>query len=131
MKRPLGVSLISYFYMFGAGVMILTAIFFNANADEFGIAERFGIPNVPERIFRMIVAMGSLLIIYGYMRLKRWGFWLMIVYSLGFGVISYGLLFSHDKQPFIGNLIWSVIVLVYTLCVRRSFFTREKKYYEH
>ncbi|MGE8006979.1 hypothetical protein [Lysinibacillus sp. NPDC093216] len=126
MKRPLGVSLISCFYIFGAVVLIITAIFFNQDANEFGIADRFGLPNFPEQLFRIILAVVSLIIIYGYIRLKRWGFWLMILYSLGFGLISYILLFSYNQQPFIGNFIWSVIVLIYTFCVRKSFFHVEK-----
>lgn len=126
MKRPLGVSLISYLYIFGAVVLIITAIFFNPDANEFGIADRFGLPNFPEQPFRIILAVVSLIIIYGYIRLKRWGFWLMILYSFGLGLISYILLFSYNQQPFTGNFIWSVIVLIYTFYVRKSFFHVEK-----
>ncbi|MEK4343727.1 hypothetical protein [Paenibacillus sp. FSL P4-0184] len=74
MKRPLGVTLISCFYIIGALVLIFTAIFFNA--DGFGIAYRFGLPKFPEQIFRVILAVASLILIYGYMGLKKWGFWL-------------------------------------------------------
>ncbi|WP_340003692.1 hypothetical protein MHH52_16790 [Paenibacillus sp. FSL K6-0276] len=126
MKRPLGVTLISCFYIIGALVLIFTAIFFNADADEFGIAYRFGLPNFPEQLFRVILAVASLILIYGYMGLKKWGFWLMIIYSFGFGLISYNLLSSHNQQPFIGNVSWSVIVLIYTFFVRKSFFLTEK-----
>ncbi|MGE8203465.1 hypothetical protein ACQKP0_02795 [Heyndrickxia sp. NPDC080065] len=121
MKRPLGVSLISYFYIFGAGVLIVTAIFFNENADKFGIADRFGLPNFPEQLFRILMAVVSIIIIYGYIRLKRWGFWLMILYSFGFGLISYILLFSYNQQPFTGNFIWSIFVLIYTFYARKAF----------
>lgn len=126
MKRPLGVSLISYFYIFGAVVLIVTAMFFDADANEFGMADRFGLPSFPEHLLRIVVAVVSLIVIYGYMRLKRWGFWLMVLYSVGFGIISYALLFSYNQQPFIGNFIWSLIVLIYTFYVRRSFFSKEK-----
>lgn len=126
MKRPLGVTLISYFYIFGAAILIATAIFFNADADEFGIADRFGLTNFPEQLFRIILAIVSLILINGYMRLKKWGFWLMILYSSGFGLISYNLLSSQNQQPFIGNFSWSVIVLIYTFFVRESFFLKEK-----
>ena len=60
MKRPLGVSFISYLYIFGAVVLIITAIFFNPDANEFGIADRFGLPNFPEQPFRIILAVVSL-----------------------------------------------------------------------
>lgn len=70
MKRPLGVSFISYFYIFGAVVLIFTAIFVNPDANEFGIADRFSLPKFPEQPFRIMLAVVSLIIIYGYMRLK-------------------------------------------------------------
>lgn len=123
-KRPLGVTLISYFYIFGAAVLIVTAIFFDADANEFGIADRFGLPNLPEQLFRIVVAVVSLIVIYAYMRLKTWGFCLMILYSFGFGLISYFLLLSNTHQPFIGNFIWSAMVLIYTFYVRKSFFLK-------
>ncbi|WP_258210067.1 hypothetical protein [Paenibacillus radicibacter] len=107
--------------------MIVTAIFFNAEANEFGIAERFGLPHFSEQFFRILLAIGSLILIYGYLRLKKWGFWLMIIYSSGFGLISYNLLFSQNQQPFIGNFIWSVIVLIYTVFVRKFFFRIENE----
>ena len=114
MQRPLGVSLISYFYIFGAVVLLVTAIFFDVDANKFE-ADRFGLPSFPEQLFRIVLAVVSLIVIYGYMRLKRWGFWLMIIYSFGFGLISYDLLFSYNQQPsFTGNLIWSLIVLIGT-----------------
>lgn len=127
MKRPLGVSLISYFYIFGAIVLIFTAIFFNPATNEIGLADRFGLSNFPEQLFRVLLAVVSLIIIYGYIRLKRWGFWLMILYSFGFGLISCILLFSYNQQPYIGNFIWSVIVLTYTFNVRKSFFNVERR----
>ncbi|WP_438317077.1 hypothetical protein [Sporosarcina sp. FA9] len=122
MKRPLGVSLISYFYLFGAVVLLFTAVFYNADADSTGIAERFGLPNVPERLMRVLVALISLLMVYGYIRLKKWGFWLMIIYSVLFGLISSLLVSNQSQQPFIGNLIWSIIVLTYTIYIKRAFF---------
>jgi len=122
MKRPLGVSLISYFYIFGAVVLLNSAVFYNADADFIGIAERFGLPNVPERFMRVLVALISLLMVYGYIRLKKWGFWLIIVYSVLFGLISSVLVSNQSQQPFIGNLIWSIIVLTYTIYIKRTFF---------
>ena len=122
MKRPLGVSLISYFYIFGASVLLFTAIFYNAEANSIGIAERFRMPNFPERLMRVIVALLSLGMIYGYIRLEKWGFWLMVVYSALFGLISSSLVTNGSQHIFNGNLIWSVIVLAYTINVKNSFF---------
>ncbi len=122
MERPLGVSFISYFYIFGAIILIFTAIFFEPNADELGLAERFGLEDLPEQLFRILLAVFTFIMIYGYMRLKRWGFWMMILYSIGFGFISYILALSLNQQPFIGNVIWSGIILIYSFSIRKSFF---------
>ncbi|MFJ7679627.1 hypothetical protein ACIQXQ_16430, partial [Peribacillus sp. NPDC097198] len=112
---------ISYFYIFGAIILIFTAIFFEPNADELGLVERFGIDYLPERLFRILLAVFTFIMIYGYMRLKRWGFWMMILYSIGFGFISYILTPSFNQQPFIGNVIWSGIMLIYSFSIRKSF----------
>lgn len=81
-KRPLGISIIGYFYIFGSIVLLFTSIFYQAGADTIGMSERFGVSVVPERIMRVVVAFFSLLMAYGYMRLKKWVFWLLISYSL-------------------------------------------------
>jgi hypothetical protein len=114
--------LISYFYIFGAIILLFTSIFYNADANSIGIAERVGMPNVPERLVRVIVALFSLGMIYGYIRLKKWGFWLMVIYSALFGLISSSLITNSSQHIFIGNLIWSIIVLAYTIYVNKSFF---------
>ncbi|MFY4773968.1 hypothetical protein [Metabacillus sp. RGM 3146] len=122
-KRPLGVTLISYFYLFGACVLILTAIFFDADANPIGIAARFGLPHFPERIMRILVGLASLIMAYGYKNLKTWGFWLMIGHSALFGVISLFLSLAHNEKIFTGNLAWSIIILVYTIYAKRYFIS--------
>lgn len=71
---------------------------------------------------RIVVALFSLAMVYGYIRLKKWGFWAMSIYSLIFGFISSTLILRQSQQPFIGNLIWSIIVLAYTIYVNKEFF---------
>lgn len=85
----------------------------------------FGLTHVPERLMRVVVAFITLIIIYGYMKLKKWGFWLMIVYSILFGTISLVLTLTYNQQPYIGNMIWSFIVLLYTLYTHKSFKHRK------
>lgn len=132
MERPLGVSLISFYYIFGAIVLLITAIFFDVNASSIGTA--FGVPGVPERFMRILVAIFSIEMIYGYIRLKKWGFWLMITYSAFFGLVSFSLsrISNQHQQPFVENLIFSIIVLAYTFYVRESFFkTEEEQFAKH
>ncbi|MFF3099547.1 hypothetical protein [Viridibacillus arvi] len=122
MERPIGVTLISFFYIFGAVVLLLTSIFYHHEPNGIGIAERFGIPNGPERLVRVILALTTFVMVYGYANLKKWGFWSMIVYSILFGLLSITLMTSQNIHPFLGNLIWSLIIIVYSICVKSDFF---------
>lgn len=127
MKRPLGVSIIGYFYVFGAVVLVFTAIFYQADPDAISISERFGVSILPERMMRIVLALFSLLMVYGYMKLKRWGFWLIVSYSVLFGVISSAIATNQPQQPFIGNVVFSVIVLIYTVYVKGAFFNTAER----
>ena len=123
MKKPIGVTLISYFYIFGITALIFTTFFFQQVANKIGLVDRFGIPDFPEELFRVLLAIVTLIVIYGYMNLKAWGFWLMVLYSISFGIVSYVILLSYNKQLFIGNFIWSAIVLIYSIMTHKSFFS--------
>ncbi|MFD3157353.1 hypothetical protein ACFIJ5_10900 [Haloimpatiens sp. FM7330] len=118
-KRPLGITLIGYFYILGVTVLIIT-LFTNTRA-QFGIAARFGVPNVPENIMRVVVSIITLIMVYGYLKLKKWGYWLMLIDSTYFLIVSIFLSQQYKQQPFYGNVIWSIIVLTYTLSKRKYF----------
>lgn len=122
MKRPIGVTLISWIYIFGITALIATTFFFNQIASKIGFAEKIGLPNFPEELFRVLIAITALITIYGYMNLKPWGFWLMILFCLSFGVISYLIILAYNRQLFIGNFLWSSFVLLYSFAVHKSFF---------
>ncbi len=126
MKRPIGVTLISSFYLFGGLVLLITAIYYDAGADTIGLAERVGLPNAPERLVRVLVALLSFVMAYGYIRLTRWGFWMMVTYAIVFGFISSLLVSNQSVQPFLGNMIFSLSVLIYTVYVRKSFLQQSK-----
>jgi hypothetical protein len=83
---------------------------------------RFALPALYDRPFRIVLALATLVMIYGYMRLRKWGFWAMVGYSFLFGAISLTLSLTHHQQPFNGNMIWSILVLIYTIHIRRAFF---------
>ena len=121
-KRPLGITLIGYFYVFGAVVLML--IFLTNATQQFGIAVRFGVPNVPEGLMRIIVSIVSLILAYGYLKLEKWGYWFMITYTIYFLVVSITLSQQYKQQLFYGNIIWSIIVLIYTLAKRKHFNKR-------
>jgi hypothetical protein len=120
-KRPQGITLIGYFYIWGA--IVLLATLFTSGADEFGIAVRIGLPVIPENTAKILMAVISLLIAYGYLKLKKWGYWVMAIYSSYFIIVSLILSLQYKQQLFYGNVIWSIIVLIYTLKKRKYFYS--------
>ena len=70
---------------------------------------------------RILVSVISVIIAYGYFKLKKWGYWLMIIYTVYFLAVSITLSQQYRQQLFYGNVIWSIIVLGYTLTKRKHF----------
>ncbi len=118
-KRPLGVTLVGYFYIFGS-ILLMITLFSNAT-EQYGISVRFGLPNVPENIMKVLVSISSLTMAYGYLKLRKWGYWFMLIYTMYFLVVSINLSQQYNQQLFYGNVIWSIIVLIYTLSKSRYF----------
>jgi CDP-diglyceride synthetase len=122
MKRPFGITLIGYFYIFGAIVLLLTL----GVKQEIGINIRFGVPNIPETVVRILIIVVSFIIAYGYLNLKKWGYLSMIIYSILFLIISLNQVAVYNSQPFIGNAVFSLIVLIYTVLKRNYFNNKEQ-----
>lgn len=118
MKKPFGIIFIGWFYIFGAIILFLTL----GVKQEVGINMRFGVPFLPETAVRLFVAIFSVIMAYGYFNLKKWGYWSIIIYSLVFLVISINQVNNYHSQPFIGNMIFSLIVILYTFMHRHSFY---------
>ena len=119
-KRPWGIVLIGYLYLLSAVMVILSVVL--GTEWELGMALRFGVPGVPENIVRMVVAVFSLVMVTGYLRLEKWGYWVMMSYSVVYLIISANLLITTEyTQPFLGNAIWAAFTLVYTYVYRMRF----------
>lgn len=120
MKRPIGISFIGCFYIFGAFVLILTL----GVKQDININVRFGVPFLPEIAVRIFVAVFSTIMAYGYLKLKKWGYWTMIIYSLIFLIISTNQANIYHNKLFISNIIFSLLVLFYTFNNRHNFYNK-------
>jgi hypothetical protein len=121
---PVGVLLIAAFYLFGAIVLIIN-LFTNRVAVSRNIAASHGLSPAVDGCILPIVASLALLISYGLFTRSRWGFFLTIIYLLFFGSVSLWMLSQRVQQPYIGNLIWSLLVLIYLVWKRKYFISAE------
>lgn len=116
-NRPAFATFIGYFYVFSS-ILILLTIFVK---QDIPINVRFGLENIPNVLVVPIVAIISSVMAYGYLKMTKWGYWFTVIYSTLFMCISFTLINNVGGQPFIGNAIWSIIVLVYTILIRKKF----------
>lgn len=129
-RIPFGVLFIAAFYTFGA-IFLFINIFTNPVGASREIAKVHGLSPIMGSEVLVTVGVLGLLIAYGLVRLSRWGYILTVLYLLylatistimgGFTFLSPG---NADKQIYFGNLLWSVMVLVYLFVVRRRFFEK-------
>ncbi len=128
-RKPIGVLLIAGFYAFGA-IVLLFSLFSNPIGVSQIIAERHGLLPFFGVAITPIVAGLGLVIAYGLYSLSRWGYFVTIAYLIYFGGVSIalgGLNFAlsgqEALQAYFGNLLWSVLVIIYLVIVRRRFLS--------
>jgi len=116
-NKSIVIKLIGYFYIFGAIILVLT---FGVK-QEINFNIRFGMQYIPESIFKVALILVTAIMAYGYLKMKIWGYWMMVIYSILFLFASLNGISNYNSQPFIGNTIFSIIVLACTFKQRKSF----------
>ena len=121
MKESKIVTFIGGFYIFGGIIVLLSLIFNGSNLNIL-----FDLPNIPDYIVKLVV--GIIYIPLGYLYINRIknSNWIILTLAIIFFVISASLTTYFNTQPFIGNLIYSLFVIVVTI-IRRKEFTKSIK----
>lgn len=117
-KRPFIITFIGDGCVFSAFLLILSL--FPNFTERIGIYSAplptfFKVPFLSEGIMKVLISMILLIISYGYFRLKRWGYWLMVginVYFLIGWIIS---LQQSEQQSFYQNPIAIIMGLIFIL----------------
>ncbi|MEA4827688.1 MAG: hypothetical protein VB130_13830 [Clostridium sp.] len=115
-KRPLIITFIGDGCVFSALLVILSL--FPKFEGRIGVYSSplptfLKIPILSEDIMKVLISIVFLIIAYGFFRLKKWGYWLIVsinVYFLAGWIISYQL---SKKQYFYQNPIASIVGLIF------------------
>lgn len=102
-KSLIGIKFIGWFQILGALIVLLT------------LNVRFAVPFLPEVLVKIFVIILSLIIVYGYLKRTKWGYFSMLIYSILFCCISIFQMNQYNAQPFIGNFIYSACVVIYNI----------------
>ncbi len=127
-SAPLGLRLITLFYLFGA-VMLLAGLVIDPASVGRMIATAHGLSPIVGAGLVPIIAALALVMAYGLFVGSRWSFFLSAGYLLYLVVVSLvlgGLSLNRSGEPmnpvFFGNFVWSTLVLVYLLMIRGHFW---------
>lgn len=124
-KKPGIIILIGYLGFLGAFLSIVSL--FEKFLERFGF--HFTVITLPifsNDIVQVLLTIILLITSYGYLKLKIWGYWLMVINSIFFLVVNI-ILFQQSDQLFLyQNLITTVIELVFIVPTRKYFVKKEK-----
>jgi hypothetical protein len=120
---PFGIMLIASFYAFGAAILLLF-FFINPTQAASAIALSHGLPSSTGSWILPVIAGLALLIATSLYSLSRWGYVLTLVYLLYFGRVNWFLYADEASWTYLGNGLWSLLVILYLFLVRRRFFQK-------
>ncbi len=111
------ITFIGGFYMFGGVIVLLSLIFHGSTLNHV-----FGLPQVPDYLVKFIVAALYIPMGYFYMKRIKFAYWAILVLAILSFCISADLTTRFDIQPYIGNMIYSLFVIIVSLLKRKEFF---------
>lgn len=119
-NRPKEMSLIGGLYLFEAVLVFLALIFMGEAGLYTGLRKL--ISDIPANVLIPAVTMLKLLLVYGYLTMKKWGYWLMLIYSVGIILMNIYLMFHFGINLYIWETIFSLYVLKHTFENKNVFF---------
>lgn len=116
MKKSKIITFIGGFYIFGGIIALLSLIF---NGSQLNTV--FNLPDVPDYIVKLLL--GIIYILIGYLYIKRVNFssWIILGLAVLTFCISADLTVKLNTQPYIGNLLYSLFVIIATIVKRNEF----------
>lgn len=116
MKKSKVITFIGGFYIFGGIIALLSLIF---NGSQLNTV--FNLPDVPDYIVKLML--GIIYIPIGYLYIKKVNFssWIILGLAVLTFCISADLTVKLNTQPYIGNLLYSLFVIIATIVKRNEF----------
>ena len=116
MKKTKIITFIGGFYIFG-GIVVLLSLLLNGSPMN----TVFDLPDSSNHIVKLLI--GIIYVPLGYLFLKRIRFsnWIVLVLAILTFCISAELTTKFDTQPYIGNTIYALFVIIATMIRRNEF----------
>ena len=123
MKKSKVITFIGGFYIFGGIVSFLSLLLGGSPLNTV-----FALPDIPDYVVKFKFLLAIIYIPAGYLFLKRVKFsnWMILVLAVLIFCISAELTTTFNAQPYIGNMLYSLFVIIATI-IRRKEFTNNIK----
>lgn len=121
-NRPYIITFIGDISFLGALLSIIVSLVPN-------FSQRFGFHVIPlpffsDGITQVLMPIILLIAAYGFLKLKRWGYWLMIIYTMCFLMVHI-IWYQQNKQLVVSqNFILTFIQLIFILPTRKYFYKK-------
>jgi hypothetical protein len=116
MKESKAVTFIGGFYIFGSIIVLLSLIFGGSALNTV-----FDVPQISDSIVKLFVGFFFAPSGFLYVKRTRIGYWLVLLSSILFFCVSATFTTELNVQPYIGNMIYSLFVIVITVLKRKEF----------
>ncbi|MBW9159470.1 hypothetical protein [Clostridium tagluense] len=118
-KRPVIIEFIGGIAFLGALVSIVIVLFPNFS-KQLGF-DAIPVSNFSVGIMQVVLPIILLIASYGFLRLKIWGYWLMVIYSMFFLIVFIIGLIQNKPLFASQNFIGTFITLMFLLPTKRYF----------
>jgi len=130
-KRPYIITLLGDYNSLGAILLILSFFPFMKLLGIYVIIPGYlNIPYIPAEITKVLLAIIIIIISYGYLKLKKWGYWLIIGENL-LHIVGWFITYQNIKQPyFVSSPITSFIELIFIVPTIKYFYNKTDETYK-
>ena len=118
-KRPFIITFIGDLYFLG-GLLSILALLFPNFLKPFGFYDMLS-STFLIYIMKMLLPIIVLIMSYGYLKLKWWGYWLMVIYNMVFLIIGIISLVQPNQLLFPQNILSTFIELIFILPTKKYF----------
>ena len=120
-KRPVLVTFIVDLNCLNAFLLLMSFFPKPKFTEKFGVYYNQA-PNFQQGLINIVMIISLLIITYGLLKLKRWGYWLMIAYNLFFLVVAMIFVLSQNGQEYnVPGYIQALLGLIITFPAKRYF----------
>lgn len=125
-SKSIVIELLAIISVLGSITLIIT-LFTQTRPGKFGVAVRMGVPFIPESLAKCIFAMLLLIVAYGLIKFKKWGFWLFVGCSIYSLVVSCVMYARTNDVLFSGNIFSSLLFLIVIWWKRDYYISGQNK----